>query len=54
MLTAQLPQSEGIANAFDWDAAPKRIDEKYGAGTAAIRALYEELMPLMSARMAAE
>ena len=54
MLNAQLPQSEGIANAFDWDASPKRIEEKYGTGTAAIRALYDELTPLMSQRLAAE
>ena len=54
MLTAQLPHSEGIANAFDWDASPKRIDEKYGAGTSAIRALYDEIEPLMSQRLAAE
>jgi chromosome partitioning protein len=54
LLTAQLPHSEDIANAFDWDASPKRIEEKYGTGAAAIRALYDEVMPLMSARLAAE
>ena len=54
MLEAQLPHSEGIANAFDWDASPKKIEEKYGSGTSAIRALYDEIVPLMATRMAAE
>jgi chromosome partitioning protein len=54
MLTAQLPHSEGIANAFDWDNGPKQIEDKYGTGTASIRALYDELVPLMSKRLAAE
>ncbi len=54
MLAAQLPHSEGIANAFDWDASPKRMEEKYGAGAPAIRALYDEVMPLVATRMAAE
>jgi chromosome partitioning protein len=54
LLTAQLPHSEDIANAFDWDPAPKRIEEKYGSGTGALRALYDEVAPLMSARQAAE
>jgi len=49
-----VPYSEGIANAFDWDASPKRIEEKYGDGAAAIRALYDEVVPLMATRLAAE
>ena len=54
MLEARVPYSEAIANAFDWDASPKRIEEKYGDGTAAIRALYDEVVPLMATRLAAE
>jgi len=54
MLEARVPYSEGIANAFDWDASPKRIEEKYGDGAAAIRALYDEVVPLMVTRLAAE
>ncbi len=54
LLTAQLPHSEDIANAFDWDASPKRIEEKYGSATAALRTLYEEVAPVMAARLAAE
>jgi cellulose biosynthesis protein BcsQ len=54
MLEAQLPHSEAIANAFDWDAAPKSLEAKYGDGTAALKALYDEVVPLMSTRLAAE
>lgn len=54
LLDARVPHSDGIANAFDWDAGAKRIEEKYGDGTAAIRALYDELVPMMAGRMAAE
>ena len=54
MLAAQLPHSDGIANAFDWETGRKTMEEKYGNGAAAIRALYDELRPLMSQRLAAE
>lgn len=54
MLNVRLPHSEGIANAFDWDASPKRIEEKYGDGIPAIRKFYDEVVPLIDARLAAE
>lgn len=54
LLEAQLPHSEGIANAFDWEAGRKPIEDKYGDGTSAIRTLYEELAPMMAIRAAAE
>ena len=43
VLTTQLPMLDAIADAFDWDPRPKTIDEKYGAATAALRQLYEEI-----------
>jgi chromosome partitioning protein len=54
LLTSQLPHSEDIANAFDWDSSPKKIEEKYGTGTPALRALYDEFAPIMAAPLAAE
>ena len=54
MLETQLPHSDGIANAFDWETGRKTMEEKYGNGVAAIRALYDELQPLMSQQLAAE
>lgn len=43
MLSAQLPHSDAIANAFDWEAAQKTIEDKYGAGAGPLRALYDEV-----------
>ena len=53
MMTSEMPQSEAIANAFDWDSSPKSIEEKYGAGTGALRKLYDEIAPRLEERQAA-
>jgi cellulose biosynthesis protein BcsQ len=49
MLVTALPQRDAIANAFDWDPRPKRLEEKYGDGTQDVRSLYEELRGLLAA-----
>jgi cellulose biosynthesis protein BcsQ len=49
MLATALPQRDAIANAFDWDPRPKRLEEKYGDGTQDVRKLYDELKPLLAA-----
>lgn len=47
MLETQLAQRDGIANAFDWVAERRPIEQKYGAATADVRRLYDELAPLL-------
>jgi len=50
VLETQLPQSDAIANAFDWSEGLKSIEEKYGdEGTIALRRLYDELQPRIAA-----
>ena len=41
LLDAELPQSDDIAGAFDWQPVRKTIDEKYGADTQAVRKVYD-------------
>jgi chromosome partitioning protein len=53
MLATQIPHSDAIANAFDWDPSPKTIDEKYGSGAASLRALFDELQGGIAVRLAA-
>ncbi len=53
MLNTQLPHSDAIANAFDWEASAKTIEEKYGAGAVSLRALYDEVAAIMARRRAA-
>jgi len=53
MLTAQIPHSDAIANAFDWEAAPKTIEEKYAAGAAPLKTLYDEIVHGMAMSAAA-
>lgn len=48
MLETQLAQRDGIANAFDWVAERRPIEQKYGNATADIRKLYDEIAPLLS------
>ncbi|MBY0224820.1 MAG: ParA family protein [Hyphomicrobium sp.] len=43
LLEAQIPHSDAIANAFDWEAQGKTIEEKYGAGAVPLRAVYDEI-----------
>lgn len=47
MLSTEIPQKDAIANAFDWETMPKRIEEKYGDGTADLRRLYREMSGLV-------
>ena len=49
MLKTQLPQRDSIANAFDWVAQPRSIEDKYGDGTAHVRKLYDEIAALIAA-----
>ena len=53
VLETQIPHSDAIANAFDWDPTPKRLDEKYGDGTVVVQRLFAELMPRLVSRRAA-
>ena len=53
MLATRMPHSDAIANAFDWDPSPKSMDQKYGAGAAALRRLYDELASGAAHRIAA-
>lgn len=53
MLIAQIPHSDAIANAFDWEAAPKTIEEKYAAGAAPLKTLYDEIAHGMAMSAAA-
>jgi chromosome partitioning protein len=53
VLDTQIPHSDAIANAFDWDPTPKRLDDKYGDGTEVVQRLFTELMPRLVKRRAA-
>jgi chromosome partitioning protein len=53
VLETQIPHSDAIANAFDWDPTPKRLDEKYGDGIEVVQRLFTELMPRLVGRRAA-
>lgn len=53
VLETQIPHSDAIANAFDWDPTPKRLDEKYGDGIEVVQRLFTELMPRLVSRRAA-
>lgn len=54
VLLTRVPQSDAIANAFDWSEGLKPIEEKYGAeGTNALRRLYDELSAVITAKPAA-
>lgn len=46
MLATELPQRDGIANAFDWFPQRRSIDEKYGTAVDDVRKLYEETSKL--------
>jgi cellulose biosynthesis protein BcsQ len=48
ILNAQIPHSEAIANAFDWEPRMKSIEEKYGLGIADLRRLYDEVVPWLA------
>lgn len=52
LLATQLPQRDAIANAFDHEAEPRSIEQKYGEAAADVRKLYDELSPRF-ARLAA-
>jgi chromosome partitioning protein len=47
MLETQLPQRDGIANAFDWVGNRRSIDDKYGNAIGDLRKLYDEVFPLL-------
>jgi cellulose biosynthesis protein BcsQ len=46
IMRCELPQSDAIASAFDWQASRRTIEAKYGPETAVIRAFYEEFTAL--------
>jgi chromosome partitioning protein len=49
MLERQIPHSEAIANAFDWEPRLKSIDAKYGLGIADLKRMYDEVLPWLEA-----
>jgi chromosome partitioning protein len=48
MLATQLPLRDGIANAFDWFAHRRTIEDKYGSATIEVRKLYDEVGKLIA------
>ncbi len=53
VLSARLPQSSAIADAFDFRDDLRGIDDKYGDATPNVRALYEEVASRLTLRLAA-
>jgi cellulose biosynthesis protein BcsQ len=49
ILSARIPHSEAIANAFDFEPRLKSIEEKYGLGIVDVRRLYDEIVPWLAA-----
>jgi chromosome partitioning protein len=43
MLDRQMPHSEAIANAFDWEPRMKSMNEKYGSGVVDLKRLYDDV-----------
>ena len=43
LLATELPQRDGIANAFDWFPQGRPLEEKYGVATEDVRNLYDEV-----------
>lgn len=52
ILETQMPQRDGIANAFDWVAELQPIEQKYGNGVGDLKKLYAELAPLIDSATA--
>ena len=50
MLDVQMPQRDGIANAFDWVSELQPIEQKYGNAIPDIKKLYDEIAPAIEAR----
>jgi chromosome partitioning protein len=46
-LETQMPQRDGIANAFDWVAQRRSMEVKYGDAVPDVRRLYDELAPMI-------
>lgn len=49
IMDAQIPHSEAIANAFDWEPRLKSLEQKYGTGVPDLRRLYDEIVPWLAA-----
>jgi hypothetical protein len=52
VLGVEMPYSEEIARAFEWQPHRCPITEKYGSGTEAVRALFRAFQPLAEAKIA--
>lgn len=52
MLATQMPQRDGIANAFDWISELQPIDQKYGNGVAELKKLYAQIGPVIDSATA--
>ncbi|HRY06168.1 MAG TPA: ParA family protein [Hyphomicrobiaceae bacterium] len=52
MLETQMPQRDGIANAFDWVSELQPIEQKYGNGVTDLKKLYAEIAPLIDSATA--
>lgn len=50
VLETQMPQRDGIANAFDWLAERRSIEQKYANAVGDVKRLYAELAPMLEAR----
>jgi cellulose biosynthesis protein BcsQ len=48
MLMTALPQSDAIANAFDYEGRPMTMEGKYGETALYVQMLYDELMPRLT------
>ncbi len=53
ILETRMPQRDGIANAFDWVAERRGIDQKYGNAIADVKKLYNELAPMIAQKVTA-
>jgi hypothetical protein len=49
ILATELPQRDGIANAFDWFPQRRGIDAKYASAIGDVKKLYEEVAGLVGA-----
>lgn len=47
ILETRIPQSEAIANAFDWEASRRSIRQKYKSALPQVESLYGELVPIV-------
>jgi cellulose biosynthesis protein BcsQ len=47
ILASRIPQTEAIANAFDWETNRRTIKQKYKSALAHVEQLYSEMLPVV-------